>query len=467
LRRRLWPADTFVDFDLSVNSAVRKLREALGDSAEHPTFIETLPRVGYRFIAPVERPQISRHDAERWVQGFIAGLDAVERLPSSLDAAEGQLSSASPLRRRPRLPWAVALGALALITLGALGWWWGLGAPRIQLSRSIAVRPLKNVAASVLSPRNRVISPEAKELYERGVTAHGALRNGDALSYFQQAVAIQTDYAEAHAALALSWVQFLYGGTQSPEEVLFKAEAAAARALVLDDTLVDAYKAVAESRSVYGDAAGADWAIDRLQTVALRGAESESLTQLSRLHLIRQRVKEAVDAAERALEFDPRWLNARIALARAHRADGRPERAITELRKALQNRDQTNVLFHLGVTYVLKGDIKAGIRELENLVERRGSNLRFKAYLGYAYARDGRKGEARTILEELLRLQELQYVSSFGIALILDALDEKTAAQAALDLAWREHAVEFIMLDAYPKFDTLVAHPRYQQLLGH
>ena len=59
LRQRLWSADTFVDFDLSLNSAVRKLREALGDSAEHSTFIETLPRRGYRFIASVERPSLS------------------------------------------------------------------------------------------------------------------------------------------------------------------------------------------------------------------------------------------------------------------------------------------------------------------------------------------------------------------------------------------------------------------------
>ncbi len=59
LRQRLWSADTFVDFDLSLNSAVRKLREALGDSADHSTFIDTLPRRGYRFIASVERPSLS------------------------------------------------------------------------------------------------------------------------------------------------------------------------------------------------------------------------------------------------------------------------------------------------------------------------------------------------------------------------------------------------------------------------
>jgi Tol biopolymer transport system component/DNA-binding winged helix-turn-helix (wHTH) protein len=67
LKRRLWPSDTFVDFDHSLNRAVNRLREALEDSAEHPRFIETLPRRGYRFIAPVEpliagpsRPQPTR-----------------------------------------------------------------------------------------------------------------------------------------------------------------------------------------------------------------------------------------------------------------------------------------------------------------------------------------------------------------------------------------------------------------------
>ncbi|HXE89857.1 MAG TPA: LpqB family beta-propeller domain-containing protein [Terriglobales bacterium] len=53
LRKRLWPADTFVDFDHSLNTAVKKLREALGDDADNPRFVETLHRRGYRFIAPV------------------------------------------------------------------------------------------------------------------------------------------------------------------------------------------------------------------------------------------------------------------------------------------------------------------------------------------------------------------------------------------------------------------------------
>src|SRR5450755_1122277 len=54
LQRRLWPDGTFVDFEQSLNKGVNKLREALGDSADHPIYIETVARRGYRFVAPVE-----------------------------------------------------------------------------------------------------------------------------------------------------------------------------------------------------------------------------------------------------------------------------------------------------------------------------------------------------------------------------------------------------------------------------
>src|SRR6266436_6422781 len=54
LRNRLWQTDTFVDFDHGLNNAVMRLREVLGDSSDRPRFIETLPRRGYRFIAPIE-----------------------------------------------------------------------------------------------------------------------------------------------------------------------------------------------------------------------------------------------------------------------------------------------------------------------------------------------------------------------------------------------------------------------------
>src|SRR5580658_1398991 len=54
LHRKLWPADTFVNFEQGLNAAIKRLRQALNDSADNPRFVETLPRRGYRFIAPVQ-----------------------------------------------------------------------------------------------------------------------------------------------------------------------------------------------------------------------------------------------------------------------------------------------------------------------------------------------------------------------------------------------------------------------------
>ena len=86
LRQRLWPSDTFVDFDEGLNSVIKKLRYALNDSAENPRFVETLPRVGYRFIAPVvlesepadtqELPDPTPHTPgpQRWKYLSLAGV---------------------------------------------------------------------------------------------------------------------------------------------------------------------------------------------------------------------------------------------------------------------------------------------------------------------------------------------------------------------------------------------------------
>src|SRR5215472_10544262 len=91
LRARLWPTDTFVDFDHGLNAAVRRLRDALGDTAENPRYIETLPRRGYRFIAatvpdaiqPVQIQSASRH----WIVPLVvAGLLVIAALLFALDA---------------------------------------------------------------------------------------------------------------------------------------------------------------------------------------------------------------------------------------------------------------------------------------------------------------------------------------------------------------------------------------------
>ena len=82
LRQRLWPADTFVDFDHSLNTVVNKLREALGDSATHPRFIETLARRGYRFLAPVQAESTATTVSTELGTIPGAGIAPVSRVPA-------------------------------------------------------------------------------------------------------------------------------------------------------------------------------------------------------------------------------------------------------------------------------------------------------------------------------------------------------------------------------------------------
>ena len=98
LRQQLWPADTFVDFDHGLNSAMNRLREALGDSAESPRFVETLPKRGYRFIAPIE---VLDRDTARLPPSAIANPEAREAVPvvnaSSSDSARTLQPEALPV----------------------------------------------------------------------------------------------------------------------------------------------------------------------------------------------------------------------------------------------------------------------------------------------------------------------------------------------------------------------------------
>jgi len=139
LRTRLWPTDTFVDFDHGLNAAVNKLRDALSESAEKPTYVETLPRRGYRFISAVDLPDS-------------LGLKLpVPEMPASLESpvvvAETQIPSRYGRRR-------VFMTALVLVVILAVVFGFDpggvrhrlVGEPSVPRIQSIAVLPLENLS---------------------------------------------------------------------------------------------------------------------------------------------------------------------------------------------------------------------------------------------------------------------------------------------------------------------------------
>src|SRR6185437_14372371 len=135
LQKRLWPAGTYVDYEHSMNAAVKRLRQALGDSADSPRFIETLARTGYRFIAPVSE-QVH---------------PAAPTTATQIDAAAPEATSKRATRWRNIRAWPILLtAALVLVTAitGVLAGWHEH--PRTQTSygpiRSLAVLPLANLS---------------------------------------------------------------------------------------------------------------------------------------------------------------------------------------------------------------------------------------------------------------------------------------------------------------------------------
>jgi len=315
----------------------------------------------------------------------------------------------------------------------------------------------------------RGIDAQAYDAYLKGIAARGVPRPESfrtAVAYFEQAIAIQPDFGEAYAELALVQVQFLFVGPLTPRETVPRAEAAARKALQLDDTIPRAHLALAQILNLHY------WRWEEGENALQRGAElqegREEFTSAVVESLIRHgRFAEAIAAAERGLKLDPLSINAQIAVGNAYRAAGRYDRAIAELHRALEMLPGTNrAHFQLGVTFVAMGRMDDAVRELE-LAARPSDvhNSRMEAYLGYAYAAAGRTHDAREVLKELESHRRDQYVSSFGFAMIHDALGEKEPALAALQQAFEERAVEFGQMAQYPPFQAIASEPRFQAVM--
>jgi TolB-like protein/DNA-binding winged helix-turn-helix (wHTH) protein/Tfp pilus assembly protein PilF len=138
LRERLWPADTFVDFDHGLNNAVARMREALGDSTEEPRFIQTIPRRGYRFLASVEH---------------VAVASAQTPVPQA--AAEPQIPPLAAVTRVDKNTWRLGtpsiaviaiVAALAILGLVDLARWRKASRSATPQVHAIAVLPFTNLA---------------------------------------------------------------------------------------------------------------------------------------------------------------------------------------------------------------------------------------------------------------------------------------------------------------------------------
>jgi DNA-binding winged helix-turn-helix (wHTH) protein len=117
IRRRLWPDNTFVDFDNAISSAVWKVREALGDNSGNPRFVQTVARRGYRFVSPVSTQDQTTAVALITERQNLACPPASAGVPERIEQKNAQ-SNTSLIQARPRLILLAAVGLLSLIIAG-------------------------------------------------------------------------------------------------------------------------------------------------------------------------------------------------------------------------------------------------------------------------------------------------------------------------------------------------------------
>lgn len=168
LRQRIWPADTFVDFDHGLNNAVKRLREALGDSADFPRYVETVPRRGYRFIATVEMIRPARPGPAASSGGDFTSdhLPASNASPKGLVPSQGPPHQSILQTQRGPLAAAVLLVLLAALLI--------LEVPRLRKQTLKAVGPVHDSSQRIQSiavlPLTNLSGDPAQEYFADGMT---------------------------------------------------------------------------------------------------------------------------------------------------------------------------------------------------------------------------------------------------------------------------------------------------------
>jgi DNA-binding winged helix-turn-helix (wHTH) protein/Tfp pilus assembly protein PilF len=401
LREAVWGDETAVDFEHGLNTCIRQIRHALGDDAGTPRFIETVPRLGYRFTAAV--------------------------------------TSISPeLGSRPQRWRTVAAVAAILVAV--------VGVLIARLPRG--------------TPQSKAVASEARELYLRGQLALADPNSGSArtaLELFEKALALDPTYAAAHAGVAQVYLvrpAFFLG--VPPDVAVLRAQLAIERALALDQSLPEAYLAAAELHMTQHD-----WpAAGREYRRAIDVAPSHTIVrQRYAMWLSYQgRFEEAIKEARLGESLDPLSVQARNTVAEVLRHARRCDEAILQAQRALDlNPHFGRAHSILGHCYFAQGRLDAAIDEYRRGSGTTGGNL------GAAYALAGRTIEARRILASLQERYASTQGGAGELAQLYIGLGEFDRAFEWLSRAvddgrlWTlKVAVVFDPIRSDPRFEALV-----------
>lgn len=507
LQKKIWIADTFVNFDCGLNKAVNRLRHALGDSADTPKFIETLPRRGYRFAAPVEQGISSLAvlpldnlsgdpKQEYWADGMTDEL--ITHLAKIRDLRV--ISRTSAMRfKNTTLP----LGEIARqLGVGALIRGSVVVSDRKVRIRAQLINPFtddhlwvdsyerelgdvmtlqRQIAYAIacqirsrLTPEEeagfagvRSVNAEAYEAYLKGRFFWNKRTKADlerSFAYFRQAIAADAAYAAPYAGLADCYILMNVFGLSSPHVVCPKAREAAEKALELDEGLPEAHNSLAAVRHLYyWDWPGSEQEFRRALELDRNCAVAHHWYAV--LLSLLQRHEEAIAQVLAARDLDPLSLVVNAFVGFIYMKAGRHDRAIEACRQAIEL-DPNNPFGHWLLARGLDagGKLDEALGQSHEAAKQSGNSLPYVSHLGYAYARVGDRLAACNVLEQLTERSMTEYVSPFDFALIYSALDEKELAIEWLKKAFQERNSRLVAEFRGPVFGGLQFDTTFQDL---
>ncbi|OLB37119.1 MAG: hypothetical protein AUH11_09440 [Acidobacteria bacterium 13_2_20CM_57_17] len=455
MRQRLWASDTFVDFEHSLNSAIKKLRTALGDSPENSRYVETVPRVGYRFIAPVEQVLASPSPAVA-----VTLATARSSVPAAIVDGAG--------KRRSQILLGISIVVIA--APGAYFAWSRLRShPQPQSQIAGEIHAAINGRESTKSNNQPALSPKsgAHDLYLKGLyfwnkrTVSGFQQ---AIEYFQQATTLDSNYAPAYAGLANSYTLLTAYTSVSATLYIPQARAAALRALELDADLAEAHTAVALIVQNHD----CDWQTSEKEyrrAIELNPNYATAHQWYAEHLMWRGRFDEALSESERARQLDPLSL----IIATDHGAilyfSRQYDRAIEQFRTVLRKDPKFNHAGIITFAYVEKAMFAEALEAAETGRRFYGEGPWYWSLLAYIYGRAGQSDRARRELEKLEKLSRHEQLDPVTLLWAHLGVGDKEEALADLEKAYSEHFGVLTTLKVEPAFDPLRSDPRFQDLL--
>ncbi len=339
----------------------------------------------------------------------------------------------------------------------------------LSVARALALK-LNPVEARLL-PKRHTDNAEAYRLYLRG-RFHALKRTDEsfqkAIDLYQQAVALDPNFALAYAGLADCYIglglpEATLGGIPS-QEATSKAEAMAKMALALDNTLSEAHAAMGAVIGMNSFGRGAEQEFQRAIELNPNNALARSYYSYQLNGNLR--FDEALEQVKQAVEIDPLSIPFNTQLAMVLYRMRRYDEAIRQCLKTMELEPNfVRTRWILGMAYEQKGMFKEALAELERANALAGGRPVLLASLAHAHAVSGNHQEAEKIIAELLDASKHKYVSPVYLAVIYVGLGQKDKAFALLEKAYRERAASLGVLEAEQRFDPLRTDPRYYALL--